>query len=50
MDRYSVEVFINDGQQVLSMLIFTDIEADGIEFVAEGCAIVDIERHEIAIH
>ncbi|MDF2871916.1 MAG: sucrose-6-phosphate hydrolase [Anaerocolumna sp.] len=49
MDHYSVEVFINDGQQVLSMLIFTDIEADGIEFVSEGCAVVDIERHEIAI-
>ena len=49
MDRYSIEVFLNDGKQVLSMLIFTEIEADGIEFTAEGCAIVDIERHEIAI-
>lgn len=49
MDRYSIEVFINDGQQVLSMLIFTDIKADGIEFSAEGCAIIDIEKHEVAI-
>lgn len=49
MDRYSIEVFINDGRQVMSMLIFTEIEADGIEFDAEGCALVDIERHEIAV-
>jgi len=42
MDRYSVELFINDGEQVMSMAIFTDYKADGITFKAAGKAKMDI--------
>lgn len=32
LDRYSVEVFANDGEKVLSMLISTNEEAKGLKF------------------
>ncbi len=36
LDRYSVEVFINDGEQAMSAVIYTDLAADEICFVSEG--------------
>ena len=42
MDSYSLEVFVNDGQAAMSMLIFTELEAKGITFQAEGTAIANI--------
>ena len=38
LDRFSAEVFINDGEQVMSAVIFTEQEAKGISFFAEGAA------------
>ena len=42
LDRYSVELFINEGEQVMSMAIFTDYKADGITFKASGQAKMDL--------
>ena len=36
LDSYSMEVFVNDGEQVLTATIFTDLAADGIVFSASG--------------
>ena len=36
LDRYSVEVFVNGGEQVLSASIFTDLSVEGIAFSAKG--------------
>ena len=36
IDRYSVEVFVNDGEKVMSATIYTDQSADGISFWADG--------------
>ena len=36
LDRFSAEVFVNDGEQVLSSTIFTDLSAEGISFFADG--------------
>ena len=47
LDRYSMELFINDGQQVMSMGIFTDIKAEGISFKANGELIMDIVMNEL---
>ena len=30
--RFSVEIFINDGEQVMSAVLFTEQEAKGISF------------------
>ena len=47
LDRYSMELFINGGEQVMSMGIFTDIRADGISFKANGEAIMDVVMNEL---
>lgn len=47
MDRYSVELFINDGEQVMSMAIFTDYKADGISFKANGKVKMDIVMNKL---
>jgi len=36
LDRYSVEVFVGDGEKVMSATIYTDLSADGIAFFADG--------------
>lgn len=47
LDRYSVEVFINHGEMVFSMLIFTDDNAHGIRFSAKEKTVADIRFHTI---
>lgn len=44
MDRQSIELFINDGQQVATTAICTPLQADGICFNCDGSAVVDIEN------
>lgn len=47
LDRYSAELFINDGEQVMSMAIFTDYRADGISFKAVGEVSMDVTMYEL---
>ena len=47
MDRQSIELFINDGQQVATTAICTPLQADGICFNCDGSAVVDIEKYDI---
>jgi len=47
LDRYSSEIFINDGRQVMSAAMYTPLEADGISFYADGEASMDIVKYEI---
>jgi len=51
MDRlfqwFSVEVFINDGEQVMSAVILTKQEAKGISFFADGAAKLDIVKYDL---
>ncbi len=47
LDRYSMELFINDGEQVMSMGIFTDIKAEGISFKAVGELEMDVVMYEL---
>lgn len=47
LDRYSAELFINDGEQVMSMAIFTDYMADGISFKADGEVSMDVTMNEL---
>lgn len=49
MDRYSMEVFANDGEQAASMLLFTPIEAEAIEFLADGNVKADIKLCHIDV-
>ena len=47
LDRYSMELFINDGEQVMSMVVLTDIKAEGISFRCQGELLMDVTMHEL---
>ena len=47
LDRFSAEVFVNDGEQALTMTFYTPQTADGISFECTGNAMVSVEKYEI---
>ena len=47
MDRFSAEIFINDGEQVMTAVIQTVQEADGISFFADGEVKMDIVKYAL---
>ena len=47
VDRYSMELFVNDGEQTFTMVIDTDLSADRIRFLAEGEAVLDMEAYTL---
>ncbi len=49
LDRFSAEVFVNDGEQVLSAVIYTDQLADGISFFADGKARMDVVKYDLRL-
>lgn len=47
IDRFSAEVFVNDGEQVMTSTLYTPQNADSISFEAEGSAIIDVEKYSL---
>ena len=47
LDRFSLEVFVNDGEQAASAVIYTPQEADVITFEAGGTALMDVEKYDL---
>lgn len=47
LDRFSVEVFVNHGEQTLSATMYTDPSADGFKFFAYGKVSMDIEKYDL---
>lgn len=47
LDRYSVEAFVNDGEQVMTATFYTDQKAAGISFYADGVANMDIVKYDL---
>ena len=47
MDKESIELFINDGERVVTSLIPTPLEADGITFAADAPVSVSVEAHPL---
>lgn len=48
MDRYSLEVFVNDGEQAATMAIYTPLSAQSVSFeVVEGAAYIDVEQYSL---
>lgn len=45
LDKYSVEVFANDGEKVMSSLFYTPLEADDIVFDSDGTACINIIKY-----
>jgi len=49
LDKYSVEVFVNDGEQALSATFYTPLDAEDIHFVCDKTAVVNIHKHSIFV-
>lgn len=49
LDRFSVELFLNDGAQVFSATFYTPLDAEDIVFACDGTAVVNIEKHGIKL-
>ena len=49
LDRYSLELFINDGEQAASFVLYTPIEAGSISFSSDGSVLVDVEKYELTL-
>ena len=49
MDKYSMEIFVNDGEKVMTSLIYTPIEAEGIVFESKGKAYLDVAKYDIEV-
>ena len=47
LDRFSVEVFVNDGEQVMTATMYTDQSADGISFFADGLVNMDVVKYDL---
>ena len=47
MDRYSLELFVNDGESAASFVLYTPPEASAISFTSEGAVLVDVEKYDL---
>jgi beta-fructofuranosidase len=47
LDRFSAEIFVNDGEQALTMTFYTPQTAEGISFECTGNALVSVEKYDI---
>ncbi|MBR1877125.1 MAG: glycoside hydrolase family 32 protein [Lachnospiraceae bacterium] len=49
MDRFSLELFVNDGMQAASFIIYTASDADGISFESDGEVAAEVEKYELRV-
>jgi beta-fructofuranosidase len=47
LDKFSAEIFVNDGEYVMSATIYTDLSADQISFFVDGHALIDVVNYEL---
>ena len=47
LDKYSMELFVNDGEQAATTVIYTDVSADAISFESMGSVIMDVEKYDL---
>ena len=49
MDRYSLEVFVNDGEQAATSVIYTPLDAKSISFSCDGTVLMDVEKYDLEV-
>ena len=49
MDKYTIEVFANDGKQAMTTLIYTDLKSQGIVNSSDGKATFSVTQHTITM-
>ncbi|RGE62447.1 glycoside hydrolase family 32 protein [Eisenbergiella massiliensis] len=48
LDRYTVEIFVNDGEQAMSSLIYTSLDAEKIMFYGDG-SVISILKYDVVL-
>lgn len=49
LDRFSAEAFFNDGEQVMTVNLYTEQDADGISFNSEGAVSMNITKYDLTL-
>ena len=49
LDRYSMEVFINDGTMVMTATLRTTLSADGIYFACDKDALLSVTKYDLEL-
>lgn len=49
LDKFSVELFVNDGTQTFTSTFYTPLDAQDIVFVCDKMARVNIEKYNIIL-
>ena len=49
LDRFSAEVFVNDGEKVMSTTLETDLSAERIAFLADGAVKLKATKYTLAM-
>ena len=47
LDKHSLELFVNDGEQAATFVLHTPVSADVISFEAEGEVLMDVEKYDL---
>ena len=47
LDRFSGEIFVNDGEKAMSVTVFTDLNAEGITFFADGKVRLNVKKYNL---
>ena len=47
LDKFSAEIFVNNGEQVISTVLYTEQTADGISFAVEGSMEMDLVKYDL---
>ena len=47
LDKHSLELFVNDGEQAASFVMYTPVTADVISFEAEGEVLMDVDKYDL---
>lgn len=48
LDKYSAEIFINNGEQVISSVLLNQPDAEGILFCSEGEVLLDVIKYTLS--
>ncbi len=49
IDQFSVEVFVNNGEQTITSTVYSSIDAAGIEFYSLGTSTIEVEGYDLII-
>ena len=47
LDRFSAEIFVNDGEQTITITMYTDPTVEGIKFIADGKVRMDVVKYDL---